>query len=306
MDLAEIELAKGKALRASEEMAAKYETEKKELKITALEEEKRLMTWLGIAGGIVLLLALASFFLLWRWAVQKRKVAEQQQQLAEQQQQLAETRIRQLEQEKQLIATQAVLDGETQERTRLARDLHDGLGSILAGTRLNLQEMKKGVVMNQDMSERYNTASGLLDESIREMRRIAHHLMPEALSAAGLKQATADFCSSIPHASFSYYGDETRLDTNMEIVIYRIMHELVSNALKHSGAGHIFVQIVREAGMITLTVEDNGCGFDLPAASKGMGLANIRTRVAAFNGNLTVDAKPGMGTEVHVELKINR
>ena len=281
----------------AKEMEAKYETEKKELKISALEDERRLMMWLSMAGGATLLLALAVFLFLWLLTVQKKRLAEQQRQLAEQQ-------VKQLEQEKQLVATQSLLDGETQERSRLARDLHDGLGSILTGTRLNLQEMKKEAVLNPMMLERYNTAFGLLDESIREMRRLAHHLMPEALSAFGLKQAAADFCRTIPHATFHYFGDETRFDPRKEIVMYRIMHELVNNALKHSGATHILVQIIRDADAVSLTVQDNGCGFDPATVSNGMGLSNIRTRVAAFSGNLMMDAKPGTGTEINVVIEI--
>ncbi|GHV53395.1 hypothetical protein FACS1894181_17190 [Bacteroidia bacterium] len=114
---------------AIREMETKYETEKKETKIAALEDEKQLMIWLGIATGAVLLLALAAFFFLWRWTVQKKRLAESQ--------------IKQLEQEKQLIATQAVLDGEVQERIHLARDLHDGLGSMLASVKVNLQNARQ-------------------------------------------------------------------------------------------------------------------------------------------------------------------
>ena len=297
MDLAELDMARETALRASEEMTAKYETEKKEIRITALEEERLLIIWLGIAGGVVLLLALAVFFFLWRWTVQKRRITEQQRQFAEQ-------LVKQLEQEKQLIATQSLLDGETQERSRIARDLHDGLGSILTGTRMNLQEMKKDVVLSPVMLERYNTAYTLLDEAVHEMRRIAHHLMPESLTTLGLKQAASDFCLCIPQATFYYFGDETRFDAKIEIVVYRIMHELVNNALKHSGATHILVQIIHEADVVSLTVQDNGCGFDPAMVSQGMGLTNIRTRVTAFNGNLMIDTQPGVGTEINVDLRI--
>ena len=90
-------------------------------------------------------------------------------------------------------------------------------------------------------------------------------------------------------------------------MLYRIMHELVSNALKHSRAERIIVQLVRDPDRIALTVQDNGCGFDVAAVAAsphGMGLSNIRNRVAAFNGNLMVDAQIGVGTEVSVELKI--
>ncbi len=282
---------------AIREMEVKYETEKKETRIATLEEEKRMMTWLSIAGSTMLLLALTTFFLLWRWSIQKRRLTEKQRQLAEQQ-------VRQLEQEKQLVATQSLLDGETQERTRLARDLHDGLGSILAAAKYNLVDIKKVSALEEADKQCYNKAVSLLDDSMREMRRVAHHLMPESLSQYGLKQSVADFCNSLPCVKFTYYGSETRFDPKMESMVYRTIHELVNNALKHAEASHILVQIVRDADSITCTVQDDGCGFDPSAVSKGMGLPNIRTRVAAYSGNLMIDSKKGVGTEITIELKI--
>jgi len=280
------------------EMEVKYETEKKELKIAALGKEKRLITGLSIAGGAILLLALATFILLWRWMVQKKRVAEKQQQLAEQQ-------IKQLEQEKQLVATQAVLDGETQERTRLARDLHDGLGSMLTGVKMKLLEMKKGVKLEHQDLERFDKALGLLDNSVQEMRRVAHHLMPVSLSRFGLKPAVNDFCRSFtPTVVFNYFGDETRLDSMMEVVIYRSIHELVNNAIKYSGASQILVQIMQEPNRIAFTVQDDGCGFDPSVETQGTGLQNIRNRIASFGGNIQIDSKAGEGTEVNGELRI--
>ena len=273
------------------EMEVKYEVEKKELHIAALEQEKRLMTLLSIAGATVLLLALTTLFLLWHSTVQKRRLSEQQ--------------IKQLQQEKQLVATQALLDGETQERHRLARDLHDGLGSILAAAKYNLADIKNTPAFKLINIELLDKALTLLDESMTEMRRVAHHLMPESLSRYGLKQSVTDFCKAIPHAKFAYYGDETRLDSKMNVMVYRIMHELVSNALRHSGASQIQVQIVQEPDRISLTVQDDGCGFDTSAESKGTGLTNIRNRIAAHNGNLLIDSVAGMGTEVGVELRVN-
>lgn len=267
-------------LRTVEELDIKYETKKKELQITALKNERRLT----VAGAIVLTLVLAVIFFLWRFAIQKRQLAEQQ--------------VKQLEQEKQLAATQAVLDGEAQERTRLARDLHDGLGSMLTGAKLNLLEMKKeaaGV-------ESFEKALGLLDQSMQEMRRVAHHLMPDSLSQYGLKAAVSDFCSALPSVKFAYYGDESRLDTKLEVMIYRSIHELVNNALKHSGADKIIVQIFKEPDRIDFTVQDNGCGFDPSTETNGMGLQNIRTRIASYNGILNIDSRSGEGTEINVEL----
>ena len=279
-----------KIRQASEELSIQYETEKKNLIIQSLEEEKYLGRIIAIISIILLGLAVITSFFIILWTKQKRKRAE--------------IKIQQLEQEKQLIATQALLDGETQERTRLARDLHDGLGSILAAAKYNLTDMRKTPAMELINIELLDKALGLLDESMSEMRRVAHHLMPESLTRYGLKQAITDFCKSIPVAKFVYYGDESRLDPKMNVMLYRIMHELVGNALKHADASHILVQIVQETDRLALTVQDNGCGFDISAESKGMGLENIRNRVAAYNGNLLIDTTVGVGTEVNVELKI--
>ena len=291
-ELTEIAKNSEKALRAAEDMSAKYETEKKELKISALEEERRLMIWRGIAGGAILLLALAASLFLWRWTVQKR--------------QLAENRIRQLEQGQQLIATQAVLDGETAERARLARDLHDGLGGKLIGVKMHLQELRRGAQLDGSHVEKFNKAMDMLDDSVREMRRVSHNLMPIALNRYGLKPAVSDFCrSTSPLIVFGFYGDETRLDSKLEMLVYRCIHELVNNALKYSGASQIMVQIMQEPDRISFSVQDDGCGFDPSATTQGTGLQNVRTRVASFGGKLMIDSKAGVGTEITVDILLD-
>ena len=280
------------------EMEVKYKTEKKEWQITALNEKNRLMLWLSIAGGGLLLLGLASLFFLYRWTVQKRRLAEQQHELAE-------ARISQLEQEKQLIATQSVFDGEVQERTRLARDLHDGLGGKLTCAKIYLQELQKSGKFDAAKVEQLNTAMNMLDDSVQEMRRVSHNLMPDILSHAGLKPAVEDFCRSMsPKIVFKYYGDETRIDLKLEVLIYRSIYELVNNALKYADASQILVQILRETDSVVFTVQDNGCGFDPTLETEGIGLQNIRTRVASFGGDMQIDSRPGEGTEINVELSI--
>ena len=275
---------------AIREIEVKYETEKKEFVIASLETENRLLVYekrllilLGIAiGGILLLVSL----LFWR----KRKHAE--------------TRIRHLEQEKQLVATQSVLDGEIKERSRLARDLHDGLGSLLTGAKMRFVEMKQNAKFEPSDVERFEQGLDLLEQSVNEMRLVAHHLMPDSLTRFGLKAAVADFCSLIPTVEFIYYGDEMRHDAQLEVMIYRCIYELVNNALKHSGAANIIVQIMQRPDSIAFTVQDDGCGFDPSSITKGTGLQNIRSRVATYNGIINVDSKDGEGTEVNVELKI--
>jgi signal transduction histidine kinase len=275
-----------------EDLKIAYETEKKETKIILLEEEKELIKIISIIAIALLLSVAGGSLILYRYMRQKKQLAEQ--------------RVVQLEKEKQLVATQAVLDGETAERSRIAQDLHDGLGSMLTGVKLNMNELKKGATLEYSSIEQFNKALTLLDDSMRELRRVAHHLMPESLSRYGLKIALTDFCNSIPNVEFSYFGSERRLNQKTEVMIYRVMHELVNNAMKHSGASRILVQILQDEDRIAFTVEDNGCGFNLDAATKGMGLKNIRQRIASFGGVMDICTQPGNGTEVNVEFKLDK
>jgi signal transduction histidine kinase len=261
---------------ALSEMEVKYETEKKEMQIAALKSERQLMWTIGIVGGVAFLIIILALLFRQLW----------------------------LKKRTQLVATQSVLDGETQERTRLARDLHDGLGSILSAAKLKLSDMKKGAILEHTDVQRFDQAIGMIDDSIREMRRVAHHLMPDSLSRFGLKTALTDFCNSIPTAEFNYYGNGQRFDRKLEVVVYRIVHELVNNALKYANASHILVQIVQEKHRLALTVEDNGVGFNTEAVTEGMGIQNIRTRVVSFGGTMDLRSSAEKGTEVNVEFNI--
>src|SRR5690606_16720697 len=167
----------------------------------------------------------------------------------------------------------------------------------------NRPQVKGDAVLEAVDVSRFQKALGMLDDSIRELRRLAHHMMPESLLRYGLKVSLSDFCAAIPTAHFHYFGDETRLLENMEIMIYRCIHELVNNALKHAQANHINVQLVREADRISFTVQDDGQGFDRQQVAEGMGLKNVRQRVAAFQGEVNIYSS-GQGTEIHVELEL--
>lgn len=271
------------------EMQVKYETEKKVLQIEALEKQKMLYTWLGVVGALLLLTAMAFFFLRHRLAEGKRKIAEQQ--------------VWQMQQEKQLASIQATLDGETAERSRLARDLHDGLGSMLSVVKFSLPEIKSGAMLEAVDVSRFQKALQMLDESIGELRRVAHHMMPESLLRFGLKASLADFCDAIPSVAFHYFGDEHRLPQQLETLIYRCVHELVNNALKHAQATEIGVQLVQEDRRLSFTVQDNGVGFDPEAAKSGMGLQNVRQRIEAFGGVLHIYTGD-TGSEIHAEFEL--
>ncbi|MGB4016807.1 sensor histidine kinase [Petrimonas mucosa] len=276
--------------RAMAELEKKYQTEKKELRIRNLEKEKRLHFIIYLVSTFGLFLFLLVLYL-------RTKTIKANEELNRQ-------KIIQLEQEKQLIAAQAVMSGETAERTRLARDLHDGLGGMLSAVKLNLFDMKQNVIIEEEDVARFNKVMEMLDASIRELRRVAHNMMPETLSRYGLKSALNDFCNNFRNVKFHYFGTEQRLEKKIETVIYRAATELINNALKHSGAETVNVQLVCGPDLISLNVQDDGKGFDTAAETSGAGLDNIRTRVAAVNGSMNIHSAPGEGTEVDVEIKI--
>jgi signal transduction histidine kinase len=264
------------------EMQIKYETEKKNMQINEFEKERKLYTWIFVVSVVVVLLVLVLLY--FRQRLNKQK-------------------IKQLEQEKQLIVSQAIIDGEAAERTRLARDLHDGLGGMLSVVKLNLKDMKGySLIENTDVSN-FNRAVEMLDRSIVELRRVSHHIMPDLSN--GLQTPLEDFCRSIPEANFRFFGDDSHLDNRLKITVYRCAHELINNAIKHARATAINVQLMIEGKLISLSVQDDGIGFAPEKAAKGLGLESINARVAMYNGKVNIYSSPEKGgTEVNIEIEL--
>ena len=224
---------------------------------------------------------------------------------------LQQARIEELETEKKLTATEAVLKGEEQERTRLAKDLHDGLGGMLSGIKYSFQTMKGNLVMTPDNAQAFERSMDMLDSSIKEMRRVAHNMMPEALVKFGLDTALKDFCNDINQSgalelTYQSIGlENTAIEQTTAITLYRIVQELINNTMKHASAKTAIVQVTKTDENISITVEDDGKGFD-PAILKqarGIGWSNIQSRVEYLKGKLDVQSEPGKGTSVLIEIK---
>ena len=188
--------------------------------------------------------------------------------------------------QKALLATKVALEAETKERRILARDLHDGLGGMLSLLRLKAEQGEPSLP--------------LIDSIHTELRRTAHHLMPEELLKNGLVSALHDFAVSVPGATFQTIG-YIRLEKDMELVLYRCAYELVNNALKHAQASHIDIQLMQEPKEMTLTVSDDGMGM---TDGNGMGLQNIRERIEPYRGSLDIVTAEGKGTDIHITLPL--
>jgi two-component system, NarL family, sensor kinase len=285
-------------LQTAAEFEKKFESDKKDTRLklqqAELQRKNFLNTMLIVAGFTLLLLLLLSY----RNYSQKQIIQQQ--------------RINELETEKKLTATEAVLKGEEQERTRLAKDLHDGLGGMLSGIKYSFQTMKGNLIMTPDNQQAFERSMDMLDSSIKEMRRVAHNMMPEALVKFGLDTALKDFCNDINQngiVKIDYQSIEMEtagIDQTTAINIYRIVQELINNILKHASAKTAFLQVTNTNGQLSVTVEDDGKGFDtsILTLEKGMGWNNIQSRIKFLNGKIDVQSDSRKGTSIHFELNI--
>jgi signal transduction histidine kinase len=205
-----------------------------------------------------------------------------------------------------LIENQQIVETE---RSRLAKDLHDGLGGLLSGIKLTLIGVADKVP--QENTVLFTKANNQLDTAIREMRRVAHNMMPEALLKFGLGEAIQDYCDGINESNmvkmkYIQIGSLQGLTQSAEIVLYRIVQELTNNALKHAAAKNIFVQITKHPRGITVTVEDDGNGFDTAIlhAGKGQGLKNVQSRVEYLKGEYDIKTEKGNGTSINIEIPV--
>ena len=224
---------------------------------------------------------------------------------------IAEKEVIQLQQEKQLFGSNSVLKGQEEERSRLAKDLHDGLGGLLSGIKFTLNSMTGNQVISEQNSNVFNRALGQLDNAISELRRVAHSMMPEALLKFGLKDALQDYCEGINQSgklevNFEAWGLEERQEQSIEVSLYRIVQELLNNTMKHAEATKAHVQLVQNENLLTLTVEDNGKGFDSHnlQTNKGAGITNVESRVAYLNGKMDIKSDPSHGTSIEVQIMI--
>lgn len=280
------------------DMEAKYLAQKKEVMMLAQQKiikQKNQLNYLLASGLFLLAFIFALLYFIYR---NKQKLHEQ--------------KITKLQTQQQLTATEAVLKGEEQERTRLAKDLHDGLGGMLSGIKFSFNTMKGNLVMTPDNTQSFERSMDMLDSSIKEMRRVAHNMMPEALVKFGLDTALKDFCNEIQQSGALYISYQSIGLENMvikqtaEITIYRIVQELVNNIMKHAAAKNAIVQVTKTSGQLAVTVEDDGRGFDTNILNKvkGIGWSSIQNRVEFLKGTLDVISEKEKGTSVHIEINV--
>ncbi|MFD2287847.1 hypothetical protein GJU39_06725 [Pedobacter petrophilus] len=292
------------------ELETKYRTAQNQQKIAALQAQNKqaalkaknehLYNWLLGIGCLSLLIMLGLAVLN---AKNNKKLSAQKEINYRQQ-------LRDLEQKQQLKVTQAMLDGEEHERERVARDLHDGLGGMLAGVKIGLSgwsNTNAGIAEDKDL----HRIIGQLDSSVSELRRIARNLLPETLLKFGLEIALKDLCEFYMrdglHIDFQPLNIEKNIPLSIQLNIYRIVQELMSNAVKHARAKNLMLQCSQNNYVFFITFEDDGHGFDTAVLEnkKGMGLDNLKNRIMFLKGKFELKSVISEGTTINIELNTN-
>jgi signal transduction histidine kinase len=212
-----------------------------------------------------------------------------------------------LEQEKEIKIMQALISGGEKERTRLARELHDGVGGRLAALQIYFSsEQHTGTLKPEIRTEIIN----MLEETAEEIRHTAHNLMPDVLTRYSFEEALEMYCVQLAqvaqlHIDLQIHASVDTLPPDGRLSLYRIIQELLKNIVKHSGATNAAIQINRNQDLLTIIIEDNGQGFNPADQRPGLGLQNVENRIRALNGTMTIESSPRHGTIVQLEINLS-
>jgi two-component system, NarL family, sensor kinase len=246
-----------------------------------------MLTLFLLAGGVVL------FFVIYQRRILKQQLEIKEIEAAHQEK-LLQSNIEQLE----------------SERKRIAKDLHDEIGSIFSSLKLKIKQIGQHSTDQDD--ELKNQSSEIIDAGIKSVRRISHDLLPPGLEIFGLSDTLEEYCNKINapgvfEVNF-YAGDESiqRLPVDQELDLFRIVQELTNNTIRHSNAFKIDISLSEINREIVLKYADNGKGFDpvLLEKGKGLGIRSIEARARRFNGQITWETAPNEGLKVAISAPI--
>ncbi len=260
----------------------------------ALERGKRRSNSLlyGSLGIVFLIVFLFSYFGL---RVRKNRI-------------IAEQRIKQLEEEKKLLAARSIVEGQEEERRRIAKELHDGLGVLLSSAKMHFTSIRDKSPEARPMIEK---ATKLLEQATGDVRRISHNMMPGLLTRYGFYEAVEDLVEQVNdmegmQAEVKIVGEQSRLKENTEIMLYRIIQEMVNNTLKHAMATNINLDIRIQSAGLEIKYSDDGQGFDVneKLKAKSLGLTSILSRVKFLGGEVNISSDIGKGSVYTISVPV--
>ena len=289
--------------KAINQMEIKFKTSEKDKQIVQsqlliAQQRSNILsknTWIAaIAGSIILLsIILVSMFLNSRHK-----------------QRLQEERIKTLQQESTIGILKGVVQGEEKERGRIARELHDGIGGMLSAAMMRMMSIRHEKEEITSVPA-YIEAMDLLQEMGDEIRKTAHNLMPEVLLKQSLPEAIRTYCNFVEkgktlQVDFQSFGSFDNITQKNKLNIYRIIQEMLKNITEHANARHALLQLQVNEQLLTITVEDDGRGFNTEEIKKGIGLHNLQTRVDSMSGHFTIESGAGKGTSVYIEFDMHK
>lgn len=256
---------------------------------------------IGILFGFLSMLLMAGFIVVFAIQYQRRQMKQ-------------EKELSDVQREYQKSLLETALDSEEAERRRMAGELHDDIGVMLSLTKMSVNQLQQGLGgTSEDNKEMVLKIRGLLDETMTNVRRISKALVPTTLEQFGLEAAVEDLIIKFSgmdgtRVRLIENGQQIpRLAPKTELTLFRVIQELVNNALKHANASTIGIEIYSQSGRIWVRVRDNGSGFDADAArvskSSGLGLKNIESRLSILNGSAKYE-RMGEGTSVVVSVPL--
>ena len=288
------------------ELQTQYKTQEKEIENLSLKN--KLQTNKILMYAFLLLLAIFIVFgiLLYKNISKKKTIAEQEK--------LIETqKLEKTLKDQELHDIDVMLESQEKERQRIANDLHDHLGSMLATLKLNFQNLKRqGNDLPKQQQELYEKTDALIEDAYQSVRNIAHLKNLGVVGNQGLLTAVkkmAEKMSVIEKFTINVipFGLKERLDNQIEVALFRMIQELCTNIIKHSQANEVNIYLTQdEVTNINIMIEDNGKGFDTKAIrnSDGMGLKSIEKKVEQMGGTFTIDSKISNGTTIIIDLTL--
>ncbi|MBS0032134.1 tetratricopeptide repeat-containing sensor histidine kinase [Chitinophaga sp. 22321] len=290
------------------DLEEKYQAQKKEGTILKLQNRSRQQQITLDRARLTAVLLIGALLIAGLLLVIFAVLARNRKKNAEQLAIMHRHQSQQQENEKQLMVYNAMLEGQEKERSRLSSDLHDGLGGMLSGINLKLQSLSD---ILPGASQALQPLAFQMGDAVKELRRIAHNMMPENLLRFGLTEALKDLCERLqtPQTRIVFYaaGISGDMPQQEQLAIYRIIQELLGNALKYAAATEIMVQCIQNGEECSITVEDNGAGFDAEAAAaqQGVGLLNVRNRTKYLRGSMEIHSAMATGTSIQINLMVS-
>ncbi|TAH39069.1 MAG: hypothetical protein EYC69_12805 [Bacteroidetes bacterium] len=213
-------------------------------------------------------------------------------------------------QKAELEKLHALIAAEDNERSRIAKDLHDDLGPLLSGIKLQIN-LLNGRSGPQQLEEVLNSTSEQLDSAIGNVRYVVRNLMPPGLEKYGLVKSISDFQNLVSKNEnikfeFKHSGIEKRFKGTVELTIFRIIHELINNSIKHSNCSLIKLDLILDDDWLKISYKDDGKSALTGDISPGMGLSNIESRVNLFNGKFKTPLDFSEGADYEIEIRSNK